>query len=311
MCAPCSRRSGLEPLADAGGGRIGGVAWLALTLALVWFPQPAGADGTRASRPLVDRPNFELRTGVYARTAADPVHRTVFAQKLTMMADPFGEQVSLGAGLGWVTLFQRDTGGAWSTTSVPGNLFLAGWNAFELPAAWRLFVELGVTVVLGLAGRTEPNPPVHVALNYGVAMQAAWDSWLFAEGRAGAVFPVRAVRSLDLWAIPSQIELDSAFVVMLPRRSAGEDSSKKMLQVSVGYRLWPTDRIFAAARAHLVWLPSAPLFREQSAAGVLVGITWGRWRFGVEGLANIDEPYGWTGQGEGIWSVHTEIGVKL
>jgi hypothetical protein len=228
-----------------------------------------------------------------------------------MMADGLGEQAGFAAGIGWVTLVQRDRGGHWSTSSVPGNMFLEGWYRFELPASWRSFMELGVTFIVGLAGGRQPDPPAHIALNYGVAMQAAWDSWLFAEGRAGAAFPVRAARSLDLGRVQGQIELDSALVLMLPRRNVGEDSSKKMLQVSGAYRLWPTDRLFVAARAHLVWLPSAPLFRDQSAASALTGIALGRWRLGLEWMVNIDEPYGWTGQGEGIWSLHTQIGVKL
>jgi hypothetical protein len=282
---------------------------LGLLLATLW-PCQAAAQATSAEDPPLEPANLELSTALYSRAAADPARRTVLAHRLRLQA-ALGDQGGIAGGLGWVTLVERDRGDDWSTTSGPGNAFLDVWYRFSPPSTWRLSIELGVAIVINLSSEAEPDRTARLARTYALAMQAVWDSWLFADGRIGFSFPVRAARALPLGSRPGQLEVDGALVLMLPEQAGREDAFKKVIQLSAGYRWWPTAWLFAGAGLRTVWIPSAPLFRNQSSGRLLSGLSWGRWHLGGELVVNIDEPYGWRGQGERIWSATTHLGVSL
>jgi hypothetical protein len=298
--------------------------WSALALALAvswrlvsgpvlsWTPPARAADQDREWEPdeRIEHPNLELHTAVYTQGASELGRRTVVANQLLLAGEVRGRG-TLGAGLAWVTLTQTDRGDLTNTTSVPGNGFLRLAYRPPLPPAWRSSIELGAHLVVHLGEASTANPSARVAHTYAVAMQAAWDSWRFADGRLAFALPLRVVRDAGLFSRAGQLQLDGALVLLLPEQNVKGDPFHRIVQAAAGYRLWPGDRWFLELQLRTVFLPSAGAFHEQSSWRAGGGLRRGPWRLALELLASIDEPYGWRGAGEGIWSLGTLVGVDL
>jgi hypothetical protein len=127
--------------------RLSVLAALSLLVEVLPVKPAAGVPWPQAAPPFEpgEDPNVALSTGFHTRGSDDPQRRTVVSQRLTMQAH--GRRAAFATGLGWVTLSQKDRAGAWLTTSVPGNIFFSFRYRPALPARWRLWTELGGTVV--------------------------------------------------------------------------------------------------------------------------------------------------------------------
>jgi hypothetical protein len=84
-----------------------------------------------------------------------------------------------------------------------------------------------------------------------------------------------------------------------------------MLQAALGYAAAPLPWLSVGTRVQLVWMPTSPLFRVQTAVRPSLAVALGRWRLGTDLLVNVDEPFGFTGMGQRVWGFHLDLGVLL
>jgi hypothetical protein len=257
------------------------------------------------------RHTLALSGGFFARWEAAQ-SRTVLCQVLRYESRA-SEGARFVASVGWVSLLENSGGGGGLATDGVSNLAFGGRYLHSPAAAPGVFLEVGIDVVAGFT-MTSPSAyrrAVREAYGHSIAMEGVWDAWRWAPERGGIVLPLQVVARHGLGGWRAEAALEAAFVQTLPDSEAGESDLGRLVQVAPGYFVRPRPWLSVGTRLQLVWMPTAELFRAQTAVRPAVAVLFGRWQVGGDVVINIDEPYGLAGSGQRIWAADVSVGVRL
>ena len=257
----------------------------------------------------VDSPTVQLSSSFFLGSGESPANRNALALVLDAHSAPEAGSLAYGVSFGWIRLYQPGGGGL--ATSHVSNALMWGSYRFELVPTLDLDAGLGLS--LGLTA-TDPSPQrrlLRTALGHGIAMQGVYDAWLWAPGRGGFVLPVRLQNRHRLRGWQGAAQLEGAFLFTLPSSETGERDLGRVVQTAAEYAVLPRRWLAAGSRLQLVWMPGAELWKSQWSVVPFLAVVRGRWRIAGDLLLNLDEPYGFAGNGQRIWAASLKVGAWL
>jgi hypothetical protein len=256
----------------------------------------------------VDSPTLQLSSSFFLGSGESPANRNALALVLDFHTAPEAGSLSYGLSLGWIRLYQPGGGGL--ATSHVSNALMWGSYRFEIG---RVDLDVGVGLSLGLTA-TDPSPQrrlLRTALSHGIAMRGVYDAWLWAPGRGGFVLPVRLSDRHALRSWQGAAQLEGAFIFTLPSSETGERDLGRVVQTAAEYAVLPRRWLAAGSRLQFVWMPGAELWKSQWSVVPFLAVVRGRWRVAGDLLLNLDEPYGFAGNGQRIWAASLKVGAWL
>jgi hypothetical protein len=277
---------------------------------LAWIALMAVEGKHAATGSAVDSPTLQLSSSYFQGSGALPANRNALALVLTAQSHLEPESFAYGASLGWIRLYQPGDGSGLATMHVGNPL---AWASYRSAFTSRLNGDLGLGLSLGLTAsdRSPRRRLLRNALSHGLAMQGLYDAWVWAPGRGGFVLPARLQHQHALGRWAGSARLEGAFLLTLPDSEEGDQALGRVLQAGAEYAVLPRPWLAVGGRLQFVWMPVARLWKTQWSAVPFLAVVRGRWRVAADVLLNIDEPFGFAGNGQRIWAASLKVGAWL
>jgi hypothetical protein len=255
--------------------------------------------------------SLELASRMFSGRSESIGARSVLTESLRFDGRREGDQLRYFVAAGWAAISEealerRD----W--TSGLGNLAFGAHFPVIDPAGGQLTVEVGLGMVVGLsrAGEGLYRRLVRNAYVHAVAMQGLWEAWLWAPGRVATFLPITLAWHRDFGRLHLAVDAEGAAALILPSREVNDHGPGRLLQGRVLPRLWLDHAWAVGLGPQVVWMPSA-VFQVQTSLLSSLSVAWRRWCFEAFGLLNLDEPYGFLGHGQRIWSLGLGVAVRM